>query len=345
MTSAVQILSEAQYPLVTGLNFLGSRSIKAAVKVARKFRAVIDVDANDSDEISSLVREGKVTATMAEMIQRTDRLLLIDCDPNWTHPRLLQGLLSNEKKLEVASLGRQSIVSSDLPVAKQELKFAIETLDTEYDLMLLQAEISGVPVSENLSSERWQTIKKVCDWLRSGTYVSILVGESSSSSLDTVTATCKVLNRDVKAVTLHLSSYANSIGAENILAAATGFPRAVSFANGYARVLGQDCSAAALIARGELDALLAFDASVLTKVPLDLPTILFQLPGLRRDENGPRNQDGIKSRSEAFLKVELDALDDDYFRADHLSFTVVGNESELPAVATFLDRISDADSP
>ena len=334
IANAVRILTDAKAPLITGLDHLGSRSISRAISVARRFRAAIDVSMDESAETSSLVREGSVSATLGELVSRTDRLLLIECDPMSTHPRLLQAILSSDKAIEIAFVKSSARSAPDLG---QEHSFTLE-LDSqrlEYDLALLQAVIMKCQFHDQIPTLQLNAINKMNDWLRTGTFVSILTGALSESCCDTATAICKALNRDVKAVALHLRCDSNAIGAESSLAARTGFPRCVSFSSGFAKCFGNEFSTRNLLGRKEVDAVMTFDRRPLEFVPTNVPVIQFETP---------RADSAIQDRAnehQTLLKIDgLSNLDDDFCRVDHLSFRVEFSGEKTPQIAEFLTELA-----
>ena len=329
--NAARLLAEAKAPLITGLNLLGSRSISRAISVAKNFRSSIDVSSEDSAETLSLVREGSVSATIGELVRRTDRLLLIDCEPTKSHPRLLKAILSSDKPTEIAIIKSSSGPTVEL---EPDCSFALELSShrLEYDLVLLQALITGCPFSDQIPAQQLDNMARLVDWLRSGSFVSILTGALSESCCDTATSVCKSLNQDVKAVSLHLRQDSNAIGAELSLAARTGFPRSINFAHGPAKCFGDEYSAKNLLARGEVDTILTFDNRLLSLIPSDIPVIVFALPAFAEGVS----KDQCQKRK---MVLEIDGfnrLDDVFHRVDHLSFQVNASHENEPQISNFL---------
>jgi formylmethanofuran dehydrogenase subunit B len=100
------------------------------------------------------------------------------------------------------------------------------------------------------------------------------------------------LSHDRHAVTLALRGDGNARGAEDVLAWQTGFPSAVSFARGHPRANPGEFSAAALLERGEVDAVLVIASDALEQLPglRELPSVVID----------PRDTDTAKAARVAF---------------------------------------------
>lgn len=333
--AACRILANANYPLITGLNVIGARSISTAIAIARHCRAVIDAGIYAANATSSLVREGFVTATLGEMVQRCDRLLLIDCDPLATHPRCFRQIVENGKRPEVAAFGPFN-GDADLSITG---RISFDSNCLESDLMLLQSMLMKAPVGRRISAAKIQRLRRLADWMLSGNYLVLLTGQVSSSCLDTVTAICRQLNNHIKAVALNLRSDANSVGAESGLTAATGFPRAIDFSSGCAQSYGDEFSTTAVLSRGELDAILTFDADVMPLVPGNVAAIVFNTVPNSLHPHQDHAFALPPGKAPRLTIAYLDVWGDYFHRLDDLSFAVSSQAAEGQSVPSFLADI------
>lgn len=300
-----QMLKEASYPLITGLNAIGSRSQRTAVAIGRKYRAAVESGEKPSPTSLSLARAGSVTASMGEIVQRSDRLLLLACDPINTHPRFFNSIVNQNGSLEIGCWGCNGLRQPS------STKFDLASKNLEHDLMLLLAAIKNAKVNKNVSAEKIQVVRQLHDWLVSGRFVSVLLGPLAESSVDTVTEICKALTSQVRIVSVNLSVQSNSIGAEHTLAATTGFADAIDFSAGYARSFHSEFSSSKILARREADLLITFDEKLVTP-EYNIPTITF----------GATN-DASRKADQPILRIEnLSVLGDDFHRFDHLQFGV-----------------------
>ena len=325
LTTFRQMLEAAHYPLITGLSAIGSRSQRVAVAIGKKYGAVVDSGAHPSPNLHSLARIGAVTASMGEVVKRSDRLLLIGCDPSETHPRFFKSFFHENKNLEISCW---NCSSPALPVSP---KFELTSKNLEYDLMLLHAIVLKAAVNKKIPLEEIQAIQQLYDWLVRGNFATILVGTLAESIVDTVTEICKALTNQVRIVSISLADQSNKIGAEHSLAATTGFADAVDFSSGYARSFCSEYSSSSILARGEADLLVTFDAN-LSKHDHNIPTIVFG------------QTDSVSSKlNQRSLRIDnLSILGDDFHRFDHLQFGV-RLPSDSNSLESFLQDVYASD--
>jgi formylmethanofuran dehydrogenase subunit B len=220
--AAAAILREARAPLVHGLAGTSIEAQRRAVALAEAAGAVIDVGAAASSPI------GTSTATLGEIRDRAELVVLWRVDPLVTHPRLLERLRLDP--------GAMIVVDSELTATAAAAGVFVEVDDDFEALWALRAAGSGL-------AER----------LRDARHVAFIHGPLDELTALALHSLVRDLGRDRHAVTLGLRA-GNARGAEDVLTWQTGFAGPVDFARGFPREAE----------RGEFDAELVIEAATVT---------------------------------------------------------------------------------
>lgn len=220
--AAAAILREARAPLVHGLAGTSCEAQRRAVALAEAAGAVIDVGAAAPSPI------GTSTATLGEIRDRAELVVLWRVDPLVTHPRLLERLRIDP--------GAMIVVDSELTATAAAAGVFVEVDDDFEALWALRAAEGGL-------AER----------LRSARHVAFIHGPLDELTTLALHSLVRDLARDRHAVTLGLRA-GNARGAEDVLAWQTGFAGPVDFARGFPRK----------VERGEFDAELVVEAATVT---------------------------------------------------------------------------------
>ena len=262
--AAATILSRARAPLVHGLGQTSCEAQRVAVALAEAIGAIID-PAGVGTAAAAHQALGSSTATFGEIRDRAELVIVWRGDPVVTHPRLLERL-----RLERASRSpRVMVVVDGRRTATAEEGDAFVELDAAHDfeaLWALRALVTGAPIDRAPPP-----LEDLAQRLLGARHVALLYGAEVDAP--PLFSLVRDLARDRHAVTLGLRRDANGRGAEDVLAWQTGFPAAVSFARGHPR---EELSAAALLARGDVDAALVVAADPLEQLPAlrELPLIV-----------------------------------------------------------------------
>jgi formylmethanofuran dehydrogenase subunit B len=247
---AATILKAARCPLIYGLASLTCESQRAAVALADRAGACVDVaGASPAPLFPDL---GTISCTLGEMKNRADLIVFWGGQPDVTHPRLVRELaFGRVGRFVQTGWGTQStiIVSSRTAAAS----FAA--------LWFLRALVQGQAVDKNISPvggapfAEWQLI---ANRLRQCKY-GVLIIDPAECGPRAVEA-AHGLATDLQAVTrfsvLSVRPPGNGVGAEQVLTWQTGYPSAVGLHAGYPRSFGAEFGADRLLARGETDAAL-----------------------------------------------------------------------------------------
>jgi formylmethanofuran dehydrogenase subunit B len=265
--AAAAILREARAPLVYGLGGVSCEAQRQAVALAEAAGAIVDPAGAGG---TSLVYQamGSSTATFGEIRDRAELVVVWRADPAVTNPRLLERLRVGSRPLVVVDGER---------TATAEEAHAFVALDAARDfeaLWALRALVTGAPLDRERLGEL--PVDDLAERLRAARHVAFLHGALDELEALALFSLVRDLSRDRHAVTLAVRAGGNARGAEDVLAWQTGFPAAVSFARGFPRANPGELSAAALVARGEVDAALVIGDDALERLPglRELPTVV-----------------------------------------------------------------------
>lgn len=257
---AATLLSDAKSPLITGIENLSTQAQQAAVKVADRFRAIIDSGWSDLHRGSMLAfqRYGKITATLGEITSRCDVVIFWFCDPQSSHPRFVERFLRSE-----TATSKQIIVIDQEMTATAKIADEFIQVNAGDELEFVQK------MRQELLGDRGQHDgDSLAQTLAAARYGSVFVGKPSKTepAFDVVTdqwfQLVRTLNDHTRFVMGSLPSSRNGVGASNVLASLSGFPDAVRFTDQGPVHNGLEYSTTSILNRRECDMLLICDAGV-----------------------------------------------------------------------------------
>ncbi len=229
--------------------------------------ATVDTTLTNSGRSSlfSLQKIGKVTATLGEIKSRSDLVVFWFCDPEITHPRLLERINS-----KAPDKSQRIIVVDDRDTATTKLanrffkvprENAAELLVHVRNQVAQQANIQASKSEPDTLSAIENTANELVRELVNAKYGSIFFGQVSEHSRfdvagDSMARLIRSLNDVTRFVSLKLRSDKNAQSAENVLAWSSGFPFAVNHNLGYPRQNGLEFSAESMLERRQCDAIL-----------------------------------------------------------------------------------------
>lgn len=286
LDEAAAILAGARAPLVYGLGQTTCEAQRAAVALAEAMGAVIDPAGPLLDGASGLAFQarGASTATLGDVRDRADVVVVWRADPVTTHPRLLE-------RLRLPDASRQLIVVDErrTATAAQADRF-IELLagrDVEA-LWTLRALVREAPVGSE------PPLDDLAGRLRGSRSAAILHHVRGQVEALGLHALVRDLCQVTHAVAVTLRHEANAAGAEDVLAWQTGYASAVSFASGHPRSNPGELSAAALLERGEADAALVVGSDPLAHLPQPAAQHLRAIPVVSVDVHGTATADAAR---------------------------------------------------
>ncbi|QEG24121.1 hypothetical protein [Mariniblastus fucicola] len=255
-----ELLDKANAPLITGIENLSTAAQQSAVRVADRFYAGIDSGWSNAARGSmfSLQRYGKVTATLGEVANRSDLVVLWFCDPETTHPRFVERFVRNEDKPKKRLIVIDETKTATAVLADEFIR--VSAADAQTFAQQLRLELAGHRENSSLITA-----------MTSANYGSLFVGKPSGvdANFDVTTdqwfQLVRSLNDHTRFVMGSLRKDRNGIGANNVLASLSGFPDAVRFtksAESGPKHNGLEYSTTSVIRRRECDLLVVCDMGV-----------------------------------------------------------------------------------
>jgi formylmethanofuran dehydrogenase subunit B len=260
LDQAASILARARMPLVYGLGQTTCETQRAAVALAEAIGAVIDPAGPLLDGASGLAYQarGASTATLGEVRDRADAVVVWRADPLVTHPRLFE-------RLRLPDASRPLVVVDDRRTATAAEAETFLELPASRDveaLWTLRALVRQAPVAPFEPP-----LDDLAARLRGFRHVAIVHHVRGHVEALGLHALVRDLCQVTHAVAVTLRREGNAAGAEDVLAWQTGYPSAVSFARGHPRAQPGEFSAAGVLERGEADAALIVGFDALAHLP------------------------------------------------------------------------------
>ena len=312
LDEAAGILASARAPLVYGLGRTTCETQRAAVALAEAIGATIDPAGPLLDGASGLASQarGASTATLGEVRDRAETVVVWRADPVVTHPRLLE-------RLRLPDPARELVVVDERRTSTAEPADTFLELPAQRDieaLWTLRALVRGASPAPATAPDA--PLADLAGRLRDSRGIAILHHVRGYVEALGLHALVRDLCHVTHAVTVTLRHEANAAGAEDVLAWQTGYPAAVSFADGGPRANATELSATAVLDRGETDA-----ALVVASDPLE------HLPAAAAE------------RLRAIPVISIDAFDTATARAARIAFTTGAPGVHEPGVVHRLDGV------
>jgi formylmethanofuran dehydrogenase subunit B len=263
LDEAAEILGRARAPLVYGLGQTSCEAQRAAVALAEAIGAVIDPAGPLLDGAAgrAFPERGASTATLGEVRDRADVVVVWRADPAVTNPRLFE-------RLRLPDPARALVVVDERRTATAEQADTFLELPADRDvetLWTLRALVGEAPLADPDALD--PPVRTLAARLRGGRLVAVLHRVRGHVAALGLSALVRDLCRVTHAVAVTLRREGNAAGAEDVLAWQTGYPAAVSFADGRPRANPGELSAAAVLERGDADAALVVGSDPLEHLP------------------------------------------------------------------------------
>lgn len=292
---AAEILIAAQAPLVVGLSHSPTASQRAALALAEQLGAAIDSATSRRHAAAQLAMQavGEVTCTWGEIAARSDLVICWGADPVTTHPRNLERY-SREPTSPFLPRGRadRTLVVVDTertPTADVADQFIVLRSGSHFDaLWTLRALVQGIDVDDSVieytTGVPLRTWRALVERMTAARYGAVLLGDRLEQSpgahlaIEALLLLVRELNDHTRFVVHGLGSPGNAAGCDEVFTWTTGYPFAVDFRRGFPRYNPDDGSALLLLARGEVDAVLAIGDDALAELTSAASNQLAKLP-------------------------------------------------------------------
>ncbi len=249
----VTAIGGARAPMITGIENLDVASQQTAVKVAERFSAYLDVSYSHSGSagLAAFQRHGKVTATLGEVANRSDFVLLWYCDPLETHPRFVERILRKESGVQKKVVVVDDSPNSTTSAADESVMYAG---DPEVLVRQLRMLAQGKEVAQGEANGLFSQ-------LVDASYAAVFLPAGLGHELvDAWHQLARELNGHTRMVLSSLTNDRNGAGASQVLASLTGFPESIRFVDRRPVYNGGEFASANVLARRECDFLLVCDA-------------------------------------------------------------------------------------
>jgi formylmethanofuran dehydrogenase subunit B len=242
---AATLLRDARRPLICGFDGATVEAVRAAVALADQLGAMVDTGGERAGGAVAL--RGISTATLGEIRDRAQVVVVWREDPETTHPRLLS-------RLGLPRAGRTLVVVDDRDTATATradvcLRIAAER-DVEAITRLHAFEKGFEPAADDLDDD----LRDLLARLRAVPHAAFLHGGSDRRRALALHELVRKLNDDRHVVTLALRRAGGARGAEDALTWQTGYAGAVDLGSGHPELLADG------LARREADVLLSVES-------------------------------------------------------------------------------------
>ena len=245
--SASDILAQSRAPLVYGMNDSTVEAQRAAIALAERLGAIIDLAIPDFHRASLQATQsvGLSTCTLGEVRQRADVVVFWGSDPSVTHPALLERISSPR----VA--GRYVVsIDSKTPGYSVDEFLQVDAEGTMAALAALRANVAGVAL--DAVHQQHEQLQRLATRLLGAEYSVVFFGPGVGGvvELESLFRLVRQLNEQSRCVAIGLGG----TQCENVLTWQTGYPHAVNFAAGYPQYDPIGYTANTVLERGQVDA-------------------------------------------------------------------------------------------
>ncbi len=344
---AVEILTYAKYPLIAGLDAVGTRAQQLAVNIGRRTGGAVDTTlaAHGRAAILAMQREGMVTGTLGEVSQRAEVVVFCCCDPVSTHPRLIERYCNRQRQRFIVI---DQAITRTSEIADEFIKIAPSSAAAS--LRVCEGILAGANFEDQRVCEQTgqsvETWSRWVDELRRCNYGALFFGFEPNSdaswdaSVDCLVSFARRLNAETRFILLPAREDQNALGAENVLAWSTGFAMAVDTCREVGRHHYLEYSAEQILDRGECDAAMVFLDSQANPLRRQSWSQLDSIPRVLIVDS-VNDSIGLGRTQSLCVICEL-KLDDDFCRLDDVMLPVTGTMPEQTGahgVHDFLSRL------
>jgi len=277
LTTAVQraatLLVQARRPLALLLGSQSSEAASAAAALAAALGGVVDGPPELAGTLEAMTRVGLASASLGEVRNRADTIVLWRTDPAVSHPCLARRFIEAPGLYRPSGRADRMLIGVHDHAAPGGVDEALAlpsggVLET---LWALRAAVRGpAPHGE---------VGALAGRLRAARYGALLYDANAPmAEIAGLLALVDELNTVGRWAAFGLFSTPNAWGTAAALAGATGYGRAVSFGEAGAQHNGDEFAAPTLLGSGWADALLVVGAGPGDALPFTVPPDLSAIP-------------------------------------------------------------------
>jgi formylmethanofuran dehydrogenase subunit B len=269
---AAELLREARRPVVYGLTATTTETVRDALALADRVRALVLLGrrVGDLDRVAAFQNLGRVGGTLGEVKNRADVVVFWGCDPVATHPRHGErySIEATGRFLPRGRADRTVIVVDDRSSATATVADLAVPLPAGRDVDLAAAlrwscrddsiDQARLAAACGLESGVLRTLVERLRGARYGAvfYQPRVEGCGIRAGWEALTALVRDLNGTSRFVLMATGAAGNLAGAEAALTWQAGFPQGVDFRRGHPSPVDDRVTLEEVLAAREADALL-----------------------------------------------------------------------------------------
>lgn len=247
LQKTAQLLNAASHPLFYGLA-VDMNGARAAIQLAERCRGTIDhINSRYSLRNTRVMQdEGWIMATLSEIANRAEIIVILGAYPLLRFPRLIERLvpkhggLFRQKDPEFVLLGpwRDTAVPNTLKAYRHRI-IHTEPKQLDQRIRALSATLSAKSRSEEKSSSSEGAIPRLSRDLLQCRYSAIIwsaaefTGDYPELSLETLSKTIKAFNRTIRCVAMPLGGSNGDTGFYHAATWQCGYQNRISFGEGF----------------------------------------------------------------------------------------------------------------
>ncbi|MFH1301881.1 MAG: hypothetical protein ABIK07_12545 [Planctomycetota bacterium] len=256
VSRAVELIGQAQAPLIFGMHQSATDAQRAAVCLADRIGATIDTGASATTR--ALQQVGEATCTLGEVRSRADLIIYWGADALLTSECHRQSLDSGTQIVspKIVSLG------SALPESCEyvDQMIPIES-EREFEVIWsLRALLKGVALAGNEPAGiSLSDLRELVSLIQKSKYIVFFYGPEfkqgllSHRKIEALSLLVREIQADRRCHSISVPRAGETKGAENVLAWQTGYAACVNFAAGYPRYSPEEYSANHVLEQQETD--------------------------------------------------------------------------------------------
>jgi formylmethanofuran dehydrogenase subunit B len=290
---AVAIFRASRAPLIFGLSRSSTEGQRAAIALAEQIGGTIDTPASCHPAATLAFQAvGQSTCSLGEVRNRADLVIFWRANPAVSHPRHLERYSMDAAGMFTPNgrADREVVVIDASPTETSALADQFIPIAADADVetcKVLHEHISNAEKSDADAGSVASELQLVAQKMRSCQYGAVFVGTGQGgcdrASIEVLIQLVAELNKFTR-FTLHfLPDSGGLTGAENVLCWQTGFPFAVSFANGYPQYDPVELSANKLLESGKVDTCVIVGGELTRKLSPDAQEALGRVPLIALD--------------------------------------------------------------
>jgi len=280
---AVELIQQAQAPLIYGMSQSATESQRAAVCLADHIGATIDTGASAATR--ALQQVGEATCTIGEVRSRADLIIYWGAD----------ALLANSCHRQSLASGTHEVPRKILSVGtdmSQSSEYADQTIQVESQqeievIWSLRALLKGIDLPETEPTGiSAADLQELVGLIQQSHYIVFFFGPEfkqgplSHRKIEALSLLAREIQADRRCHTINVPRAGETKGAENVLAWQTGYAASVNFAAGYPRYSPEEYSANHLLEQDESDLCILVGAQPLSGLSERALARLSQTPAI-----------------------------------------------------------------